>query len=42
MFVQKFFNGQVPEIELLPEDKRLLAQVTAELQQYNQLLEKVR
>ncbi|XP_018425248.1 PREDICTED: methionine--tRNA ligase, cytoplasmic isoform X3 [Nanorana parkeri] len=42
MFVQKFFNGQVPEIELLPEDKKLLAQVTAELQQYNQLLEKVR
>ncbi|XP_077339727.1 methionine--tRNA ligase, cytoplasmic isoform X1 [Lithobates pipiens] len=42
MFVQKFFNGQVPQIELLPEDKRLLAHVTAELQQYNQLLEKVR
>ncbi|XP_056418527.1 methionine--tRNA ligase, cytoplasmic isoform X1 [Hyla sarda] len=42
MFVQKFFNGHVPKMELLTEDKRLLAQVTAELQQYNQLLEKVR
>ncbi|XP_053564162.1 methionine--tRNA ligase, cytoplasmic [Bombina bombina] len=42
MFVQKFFNGCVPEMELIPEDKRLLAQVTAELRQYNQLLEKVR
>ncbi|XP_063808431.1 methionine--tRNA ligase, cytoplasmic isoform X1 [Pseudophryne corroboree] len=42
MFVQKFFNGLVPEMELLSEDKRLLAQVTAELRQYNQLLEKVR
>ncbi|XP_069826472.1 methionine--tRNA ligase, cytoplasmic [Dendropsophus ebraccatus] len=42
MFVQKFFNGHVPKMELLAEDKRLLAQVTAELRQYNQLLEKVR
>ncbi|KAM4699507.1 methionine--tRNA ligase, cytoplasmic isoform 2-T2 [Discoglossus pictus] len=42
MFVQKFFNGCVPEMELIPEDKKLLAQVTAELRQYNQLLEKVR
>ncbi|XP_040281674.1 methionine--tRNA ligase, cytoplasmic-like isoform X1 [Bufo bufo] len=42
MFVQKFFNGHVPKMELVAEDKRLLAQVTAELQQYNQLLEKVR
>ncbi|NP_001017000.2 methionine--tRNA ligase, cytoplasmic [Xenopus tropicalis] len=42
MFVQKFFNGCVPEMELLSEDKRLLAQVAAELQQYNQHLEKVR
>ncbi|XP_073519415.1 methionine--tRNA ligase, cytoplasmic isoform X2 [Phyllobates terribilis] len=42
MFVQKFFNGHVPKMELLAEDKRLLAQVTAELHQYNQLLEKVR
>ncbi|NP_001079984.1 methionine--tRNA ligase, cytoplasmic [Xenopus laevis] len=42
MFVQKFFNGCVPEMELLSEDKRLLAQVAAELQQYNLLLEKVR
>ncbi|XP_073432924.1 methionine--tRNA ligase, cytoplasmic isoform X3 [Dendrobates tinctorius] len=42
MFVQKFFNGDVPKMELLAEDKRLLAQVTAELHQYNQLLEKVR
>ncbi|XP_066440525.1 methionine--tRNA ligase, cytoplasmic isoform X1 [Eleutherodactylus coqui] len=42
MFVQKFFNGYVPQMELLAEDKRLLAQVTSELRQYNQLLEKVR
>ncbi|KAG8452535.1 hypothetical protein GDO86_004353 [Hymenochirus boettgeri] len=42
MFVQKFFNGCVPEMELLLEDKKLLAQVAAELQQYHQLLEKVR
>ncbi|XP_075193191.1 methionine--tRNA ligase, cytoplasmic isoform X1 [Anomaloglossus baeobatrachus] len=42
MFVQKFFNGHVPKMELLGEDKRLLAQVAAELHQYNQLLEKVR
>lgn len=42
MFVQKFFNGCVPEMELLSEDKRLVAQVAAELHQYNQLLEKVR
>ncbi|KAM8977821.1 methionine--tRNA ligase, cytoplasmic isoform 2-T2 [Pelodytes ibericus] len=42
MFVQKFFDGHVPEMELLSEDKRLLAQVAAELNQYNQLLEKVR
>ncbi|KAM3935894.1 methionine--tRNA ligase, cytoplasmic isoform 2-T2 [Leptodactylus fuscus] len=42
MFVQKFFNGHVPKMELLAEDKKLLAQVTAELRQYNQLLEKVR
>ncbi|XP_069614661.1 methionine--tRNA ligase, cytoplasmic isoform X2 [Ranitomeya imitator] len=42
MFVQKFFNSHVPKMDLLAEDKRLLAQVTAELHQYNQLLEKVR
>ncbi|KAM4795360.1 methionine--tRNA ligase, cytoplasmic isoform 2-T2 [Rhinophrynus dorsalis] len=42
MFVQKFFNGCVPDMELTSEDKRLLAQVNAELHQYNQLLEKVR
>ncbi|MEE6471722.1 hypothetical protein FKM82_009348 [Ascaphus truei] len=42
MFVQKFFDGFVPEMVLTSEDKRLLAQVTAELRQYNQLLEKVR
>ncbi|KAM9320970.1 methionine--tRNA ligase, cytoplasmic [Gastrophryne carolinensis] len=42
MFVQKFFNGLVPEMELLPEDKKLLAQVSAELHQYHLLLEKVR
>ncbi|CAH2224459.1 methionine--tRNA ligase, cytoplasmic [Pelobates cultripes] len=42
MFVQKFFNGCVPEMELISEDKRLVAQVAAELHQYNQLLEKVR
>ncbi|XP_053311718.1 methionine--tRNA ligase, cytoplasmic isoform X2 [Spea bombifrons] len=42
MFVHKFFEGRVPAMELLAEDKRLLAQVNAELHQYNRLLEKVR
>ncbi|KAJ1160271.1 hypothetical protein NDU88_000773 [Pleurodeles waltl] len=42
MFVHKFFEGCVPAIELNSDDKILLAQVTRELQQYNQLLEKVR
>ncbi|XP_069509690.1 methionine--tRNA ligase, cytoplasmic isoform X2 [Ambystoma mexicanum] len=42
MFVHKFFEGRVPVMELNQDDKRLLAQVTHELRQYNQLLEKVR
>uniref|UniRef100_A0A8C3HW67 Methionine--tRNA ligase, cytoplasmic n=1 Tax=Chrysemys picta bellii TaxID=8478 RepID=A0A8C3HW67_CHRPI len=42
MFVCKFFGGRVPPMELGADDKRLLAHVTLELHQYNQLLEKVR
>ncbi|EMP41996.1 Methionyl-tRNA synthetase, cytoplasmic [Chelonia mydas] len=42
MFVCKFFGGRVPHMELGTDDKRLLAHVTLELRQYNQLLEKVR
>ncbi|MGH0175826.1 UNVERIFIED_CONTAM: hypothetical protein FKN15_001008 [Acipenser sinensis] len=42
MFVCKFFEGRVPEMELNDDDKRLLAQATWELRQYLQLLEKVR
>uniref|UniRef100_A0A8C3XPT4 Methionine--tRNA ligase, cytoplasmic n=1 Tax=Chelydra serpentina TaxID=8475 RepID=A0A8C3XPT4_CHESE len=42
MFVCKFFGGRVPPMELGTDDKRLLAHVTLELRQYNQLLEKVR
>uniref|UniRef100_G1S689 Methionine--tRNA ligase, cytoplasmic n=1 Tax=Nomascus leucogenys TaxID=61853 RepID=G1S689_NOMLE len=42
MFVSKFFGGCVPEMVLTPDDQRLLAHVTLELQHYHQLLEKVR
>uniref|UniRef100_A0A8C3P8V5 Methionine--tRNA ligase, cytoplasmic n=1 Tax=Chrysemys picta bellii TaxID=8478 RepID=A0A8C3P8V5_CHRPI len=42
MFVCKFFGGRVPPMELGADDKRLLAHVTLELHQYNQLLEKLR
>ncbi|XP_041036224.1 methionine--tRNA ligase, cytoplasmic [Carcharodon carcharias] len=42
MFVTKFFAGVVPEMELTRDDKRLLALVMWELQQYNRNLEKVR
>uniref|UniRef100_A0A8D0GQP8 Methionine--tRNA ligase, cytoplasmic n=1 Tax=Sphenodon punctatus TaxID=8508 RepID=A0A8D0GQP8_SPHPU len=42
MFVSKFFGGRVPTMELSPDDQRLLAHITLELRQYNQLLEKVR
>ncbi|KAM5334315.1 methionine--tRNA ligase, cytoplasmic isoform 1-T1 [Glossophaga mutica] len=42
MFVSKFFGGSVPEMVLTPDDQRLLAHVTLELQHYHQLLEKVR
>nr|XP_025045222.1 methionine--tRNA ligase, cytoplasmic [Pelodiscus sinensis] len=42
MFVCKFFAGRVPSMELGADDKRLLAHITLELRQYNQLLEKVR
>ncbi|XP_060109299.1 methionine--tRNA ligase, cytoplasmic isoform X2 [Heteronotia binoei] len=41
-FVCKFFGGRVPDMELNQDDKRLLAHITLELRQYNQLLEKVR
>ncbi|NXN09921.1 SYMC protein, partial [Indicator maculatus] len=42
MFVCKFFGGTVPSMELAAEDRRLLARVGLGLQQYHQLLEKVR
>ncbi|XP_075997267.1 methionine--tRNA ligase, cytoplasmic isoform X2 [Genypterus blacodes] len=42
MFVSKFFDGCVPVMELQPEDKKLLAQVGWELQQYIQLMDKVK
>ncbi|XP_072927339.1 methionine--tRNA ligase, cytoplasmic [Hemitrygon akajei] len=42
MFVGKFFEGYVPAMELRQEDRRLLVQVTWELQQYIQSLERVR
>jgi len=42
MFVTKFFEGRVPAMELLAEDKTLLAQVGWELRQYIALLDKVR
>ncbi|KAM9228744.1 methionine--tRNA ligase, cytoplasmic isoform 3-T3 [Dugong dugon] len=42
MFVSKFFGGCVPEMVLMPDDQRLVAHVTLELQHYHQLLEKVR
>ncbi|XP_061470635.1 methionine--tRNA ligase, cytoplasmic isoform X3 [Rhineura floridana] len=41
-FVCKFFGGNVPSMELSHDDKRLLANITLELRQYNQLLEKVK
>ncbi|XP_074525599.1 methionine--tRNA ligase, cytoplasmic isoform X2 [Halichoeres trimaculatus] len=42
MFVAKFFDGCVPPMELQPEDKKLLALVGWELQQYIQLMDKVK
>ncbi|KAM6927493.1 methionine--tRNA ligase, cytoplasmic [Xenentodon cancila] len=42
MFVTKFFEGRVPVMELQQEDKKLLAVVGWELQQYIQLLDKVK
>lgn len=42
MFVTKFFEGCVPVMELQQEDKKLLAVVGWELQQYIQLLDKVK
>ncbi|KAL7989890.1 hypothetical protein Chor_012556 [Crotalus horridus] len=41
-FVCKFFGGCVPAMDLTQDDKRLLAHITLELRQYNQLLEKVK
>lgn len=42
MFVSKFFEGHVPEMFLNDDDKRLIALVCWELNQYIQLLNKVR
>ncbi|XP_072237935.1 methionine--tRNA ligase, cytoplasmic [Leuresthes tenuis] len=42
MFVAKFFEGCVPAMELQQEDKKLLAVVGWELQQYIQLMDKVK
>ncbi|XP_010730412.2 methionine--tRNA ligase, cytoplasmic isoform X1 [Larimichthys crocea] len=42
MFVTKFFEGCVPPMELQHEDKKLLALVGWELQQYIQLMDKVK
>ncbi|XP_077581657.1 methionine--tRNA ligase, cytoplasmic isoform X1 [Stigmatopora nigra] len=42
MFVSKFFDGRVPDMELQQEDKKLLALVGWELQQYIQLMDKVK
>uniref|UniRef100_A0A672ZPI6 Methionine--tRNA ligase, cytoplasmic n=1 Tax=Sphaeramia orbicularis TaxID=375764 RepID=A0A672ZPI6_9TELE len=42
MFVMKFFEGCVPVMDLQHEDKRLLALVGWELQQYIQLMDKVK
>ncbi|XP_073323866.1 methionine--tRNA ligase, cytoplasmic [Pagrus major] len=42
MFVTKFFDGCVPAMELQQEDKKLLALVGWELQQYIQLMDKVK
>uniref|UniRef100_A0A8C6VVB8 Methionine--tRNA ligase, cytoplasmic n=1 Tax=Nothobranchius furzeri TaxID=105023 RepID=A0A8C6VVB8_NOTFU len=42
MFVTKFFEGCVPEMDLQREEKKLLAVVGWELQQYIQLMDKVR
>ncbi|XP_013859609.1 methionine--tRNA ligase, cytoplasmic isoform X2 [Austrofundulus limnaeus] len=42
MFVSRFFEGCVPVMDLQREDKKLLALVGWELQQYIQLLDKVR
>lgn len=42
MFVAKFFDGCVPEMGLQQEDKKLLALVGWELQQYIQLMDKVK
>uniref|UniRef100_A0A8C6Y6N3 Methionine--tRNA ligase, cytoplasmic n=1 Tax=Naja naja TaxID=35670 RepID=A0A8C6Y6N3_NAJNA len=41
-FVCKFFGGCVPTMDLTQDDMRLLAHITLELRQYNQLLEKVK
>lgn len=42
MFVTKFFEGCVPAMVLQQEDKKLLALVGWELQQYLQLMDKVK
>ncbi|XP_075966818.1 methionine--tRNA ligase, cytoplasmic isoform X1 [Anarhichas minor] len=42
MFVTKFFEGSVPVMELQQEEKKLLALVGWELQQYIQLMDKVK
>lgn len=42
MFVTKFFEGCVPAMVLQQEDKKLLALVGWELQQYIQLMDRVK
>ena len=42
MFLEKNFSSTVPEMILTPEDEKLLAEVTRELQDYIKLLEKVK
>ena len=42
MFLEKNFGSTVPEMILSPEDEKLLAEVTRELQDYIMSLEKVK
>ncbi|XP_072021242.1 methionine--tRNA ligase, cytoplasmic-like isoform X2 [Amphiura filiformis] len=41
-FMEKNFGGVVPEMVLVPEDEKLLAEVTRELQEYIKYLDKVK
>ncbi|EDV21001.1 uncharacterized protein TRIADDRAFT_31114, partial [Trichoplax adhaerens] len=42
LFVSNFFNGEIPEMDLIEEDKVLLAQITREIRTYNNNLERTR